>query len=120
MSSQVLFLSPDLMFSSRVTSTVKQLGGDCRVAPTLGRALDLMDSEPICLVVVDLESPGVEIAAIAEEAGKKEIPVVAYASHVREQLLESARNAGAAEVHPRSRFSSRMAAILGQSLNQTP
>lgn len=112
MSAQALFLSPDLMFSSRITSAVKQLGGHCHVAPNLTRALELLASEPICLVVVDLESPGLEIASVIRVTGKNEIPVVAYASHVREQLLASATQVGCTEVHPRSRFNAQLNSIL--------
>lgn len=116
----VLFISPDLMFSSRVTSAVKQLGGSCLIASHLARVLEIIATESLSVVLLDLEAPGLDQIAIIAAAREKQIPVVAYASHVREQLLESARAAGAAEVLPRSRFSGQLDSLLARFLHPHP
>lgn len=59
---------------------------------------------PDAVVLVDLRRPGV-IEAIPTVAAS----VVGFASHVDEELLLAAREAGCAEVLPRSRFFRRLA-----------
>ena len=64
----------------------------------------LTTAAPDALVLVDLRRPGV-IEAIPTLT----VPVVGFASHVDEELLLAAREAGCVDVLPRSRFFRRLA-----------
>jgi len=119
---QALFLSPDLMFASRITAAARQLGSRCDVAPSLNRALELLAAprpatDPLRLLIVDLEAPALDLPTLVAATNERHIPIVAYASHVREQLLAAATQLGCTEVHPRSRFNAQLDSILAKFLS---
>ena len=101
-----LLLSDDLIFTSRVTGTARDLGHQVTPARTPGALLALARQQsPVC-VVVDLANPGLVIGELT--AALKELPrrprVVAYGSHVDTATLRAAREAGCNVVLPRSKF----------------
>jgi len=102
------------MFGSRVTGTFRQLGGTVETVSSTDKTLEALKQKPYHLLVIDLECPGVNLQQIVMVAQTVNVPVVAYASHIREALLESASLAGATEVHPRSRFSAQIETIIGR------
>ncbi|HWO93240.1 MAG TPA: hypothetical protein VNL92_00580, partial [Dehalococcoidia bacterium] len=75
-------------------------------AESVARAL----REPSDLVLVDLHMPDIDIEAIVQAAG--ETPVVAFGRHTDAPALRAARQAGCAEVLPRSDFVTRLPALL--------
>jgi len=95
---RVFLTSPDLLFRSKLRGTVTARGG-------------VVASDPAAcdLAVLALEVPGAldRLRALAG-AG---VPVIAYASHVRADLLRAAREAGAVAV-PNSEVEHRLAAVL--------
>ena len=71
---------------------------------------------PPKLVILDLDNPRTDPVGIVTElksdpnlAGTR---VVAFASHVKVELIRAAREAGADEVLPRSAFTTQLADIL--------
>ena len=96
----VAALVSDLIFASRITGH----GVPVRIA----RAADELDGAD--LVLIDLECPDAmdAIARCREQSSR----IVAFGSHVRKDLLDAARAAGADEVLPRSAFVNRLREIL--------
>ena len=89
--------APDLMDRSRIAAAVPHA--------RFVRTVDELSASPVAsLVVVDLGRPGV-LATIADIAA----PVIGFASHVDEALIQAGRDAGCVEVLPRSRFFRRLA-----------
>ena len=110
----VLAAVDDLLFSSKIRATAKQIGVDVTFARTpdeiLARARELKPS----LAIFDLNSgktdPVRVIGLLKAEASA--VRTIAFASHVHVDLIEAARHAGADEVLPRSAFAARLADIL--------
>jgi len=110
----------DLFFQAKILETAKQIG----VGVHMCSAPDALDAEIARalpkLVVVDLNARSNPLEAIARvRAGGREIPLVAFLSHVQLDLAESARAAGCRDVMPRSKFTQNMATILARAKSES-
>jgi CheY-like chemotaxis protein len=101
-----LLLSDDLIFISRVVGIARGLGLTLRAARSADELVALARPTPPRCVIVDLDNPGLDLAALtAALAGLTPRPrVVAYGPHVNADLLRAARAAGCDPVLPRSKF----------------
>jgi len=111
---RVVAVAPDLFFAARIAQTAALLGvGLQTVAP--GQALELCRADPPDLVILDLEAAAdsIELARrIKADPALASVRLVGFCSHVAAALGESARQAGADQVLPRSAFTRRLAEIL--------
>jgi DNA-binding NarL/FixJ family response regulator len=109
---RVVGLIDDLFFQMKVLETAKHLGVEFKVASN-SDVLSTMLEPPTKLVVVDLNSKHDPVATIARlRATQKELPIVAFLSHVQVDLAAQARAAGSTQVLPRSAFTQNLAEIL--------
>jgi DNA-binding NarL/FixJ family response regulator len=102
-----LLLSDDMIFTSRITGTARDLGLCMKPARSMEALNALIHRQIPCCVIVDLGHPGLSIVDFMESLGKICSPkprVVAYGSHVDSATLRSAREAGCHAVLPRSKF----------------
>ena len=108
-----VFLTPDLMFSSRVMAAAAACGVSLRVVAS-SAALSQQIAPDCRLVLVDLVQPGVNISQVvaAVRATAPAAQIVAFGPHVDEALLTSARSAGCDQVLTRSQFQQRHAELL--------
>jgi CheY-like chemotaxis protein len=112
-----LLLCDDLIFTSRITGTARDLGLTVKAASSSQKLRDLaMAQSPAC-VILDLGNPGLVIedlvTALREEC--RPMPrVVAYGSHVDTATLRRAREAGCDPVLPRSKFVEELPQALRQ------
>jgi CheY-like chemotaxis protein len=99
-------LCDDLIFTSRITGTGRDLGLTIRVAKTAEVLLALARQTPPACAILDLHNPGLIIAdVVAALKGLSPPPVViGYGSHVDTAALKAARAAGCDRVLPRSQF----------------
>jgi CheY-like chemotaxis protein len=111
-------LSDDLIFSSRVTGTARDLGHEVRVAKSASQLANLIAQQmPQCLLV-DLHNPGLSIADLLHDMSAPRPYVVAYGSHVDTAILNAARKAGYGLVLPRSQFVERLPTELTEWFTQ--
>ena len=116
----VVALIDDLFFQAKVVETAKHLGLDLRVCGTPDALLAEIAKQPPGLIVVDLNARSEPLAAIERlPADAREIPLVAFLSHVQTELADQARAAGCREVMPRSLFTRNLATILAQAKSHT-
>jgi|SRR5271165_4739288 len=109
---RVVALMDDLFFQMKVAETAKHLGVEFKVATT-PEALAALLEPPTKLLIVDLNARSQPVATIQHiRATQKELPVVAFLSHVQTELAAQAHAAGCSEVMPRSVFTQNLAAIL--------
>lgn len=121
----ILYLASDLLWATRIKATAEDLGLVARPVRSL-EMLDarLKDTEPTGLIL-DLESPEVAMELLGrvrgEAAGPRErgIRVVAFAPHVKVDVMAEARAGGADEVMPRGAFDHNLARVL-QALGGSP
>lgn len=102
-----LLLSDDLIFTSRVVGTARDLGFQIRTARNQEMLLQMAAERLPACIIVDLSNPGLAIETVTQrlpELGQPRPFVVAYGSHVDVLTLTAAREAGCDRVMPRSKF----------------
>ena len=114
---QGLLLSDDLIFTSRIVGTARDLGLEIGAARTLGdlqRRLDVV--APVC-VILDLHHPDLKTFDAIPLLKARGLRVVGYGSHVAADVLHAARQAGCDVVWPRSKFVEELATAMPGWLN---
>lgn len=112
----ILAAVDDLLFSSKIRATARQLGVDVQFARSPDEILSQARALKPTLAIFDLNSgktdPIGTIAALKADPEIGAIRTLGFASHVHADLIAAARRAGADEVMPRSAFAGRLATIL--------
>jgi CheY-like chemotaxis protein len=110
----VLFLTSDLVFSSRLAAAGQRLGINVSTLSSIDAAVERLKGDSIDLVICDLSAPGADphplVASLRQ--GQPNLAIVAYAPHVHEKQLEAATDAGCNEVLTRGQFDRRIDEIL--------
>jgi CheY-like chemotaxis protein len=102
-----LLLSDDLIFTSRITATARQLGLPVHPVRSPAALQELAARAAPACVILDLANPGLAVADLVRHLHATCRPppfVVAYGSHVETATLRAAREAGCDLVLPRSKF----------------
>ena len=113
---QVLALVDDIFFQAKMLETARHTGVEMKSFTSGDALLAELNHDPPKLVVVDLnarQAPVETIASLRSHAART--PVVAFFSHVQTELAQRARDAGCAEVMPRSKFTKDLAAIFSRA-----
>jgi len=114
----LLFVSSDLFFAGKVTSTARELGLRVDIEGNLDRAQSIVREAGYRCVILDLQTPGLVVADFVDALAEENRPaLIAFASHVRSDLLEKARRSGCDEVMPRSKLSATLPALLQRYLD---
>lgn len=112
----VLVAVDDLLFSSKIRATAKQLGVDLTFARTPSDILSQARALKPTLVVFDINcnkaDPINTVAALKADPDLKDIPTTGFVSHVDTSLIMAARGAGMDEVMARSAFAANLPQIL--------
>ena len=118
-----VLLSDDLIFTSRITATARQLGLELHTAKAQAGLEALAEQQAPRCVILDLGNPGLDVAALLRrlhETGRPMPFVVAYGSHVDAATLRAARAAGCDLVLPRSKFVEELPQALPDWLRTGP
>jgi ActR/RegA family two-component response regulator len=113
----ILFLTRDLVFSSRVAGSAARLDMALQTAGTAAWLYDLVRvaTRP-AVVIVDLDSTeGGNLAKLIEMLRATATPpraIIAYGPHVQEDRLAAAKAAGCDEVLTRGQFNATMDDVL--------
>lgn len=117
MADDVVFLSDDLMFAPRVSAQAQEAGWQLRAAVSPASAVALIQADAPRLLIVDLETTGLDVAVLLSQLPvPNRPPVLAFGPHVHHQRLESARQAGCDLVVSRGRFSAELPGLLAECL----
>lgn len=112
----ILAAVDDLLFSSKIRATAKQVGADVQFARTPEAIVEQAREVRPALAIFDLNSgktdPIATIAALKRDPATSDVPVIGFVSHVQVTVIEAARQAGADQVLPRSAFAARLPEIL--------
>ncbi len=110
-----LLLSRDLIFTSKVTGTARELGHRVMVAGNTALASAMIEQWSPVIVFVDLAA-GELVSPAAIKAYRKiagpSVPFLAFGSHVDTGALAAAADAGCDPVMPRSKFSAELPALI--------
>jgi CheY-like chemotaxis protein len=110
-----LLLSDDMIFTSRIVGTGRDLGFPIQAAKSPEALLALAQQGAPACVIVDLSNPGLDVAALVRQlkpAGAARPFVAAYGSHVDATGLHAAREAGCDVVWPRSKIAQELPQAL--------
>ena len=122
-----LLLCDDMIFTSRIVGTGRDLGLTIKPARSAPALLSgVAEQTPTC-VIVDLSNPGLDVSDLITRLRETCAPmpfVAAYGSHVDMETLQKARAAGCDAVWPRSKFVQELPWALpkwfGGDKNNTP
>ena len=111
----LVILIDDLIFETMIRGAARASGWRIECAATTARLTKVVSDHSATLVIVDLNiAPADPIAAIGSLRSLNPPPrILAFVSHVDQDLAERARRAGADEVLPRSRFTTELPQLLG-------
>jgi DNA-binding NarL/FixJ family response regulator len=114
MPAPVLVLVDDMIFESKIAASATALGVTLGVIRDPLKVVGRVTESAATTLIVDLSTNGDPVEAIRAAKAMPNPPrVVAYGSHVEQEMFADARRAGADEVLARSQFVQRMTAILG-------
>ena len=116
----ILAILDDLLFTSKIRATAKQIGATLSVAKSRDSALADMRANLPALVIIDLNNPRTDplgiIADMKSDPALASIPTVGFVSHVQTELIDAARRAGVTDVMARSMFAERLPQILAKGM----
>jgi len=116
----ILAILDDLLFTSKIRATAKQIGATLAVAKSRDGALADMRANRPALVIIDLNNPRTDplgiVADMKGDPALASIPTVGFVSHVHTELIEAARQAGVNDVMARSMFAERLPQILARGI----
>ncbi|PHR98730.1 MAG: hypothetical protein COA78_25800 [Blastopirellula sp.] len=110
----IIYLTADLMFSSRVSSYAKEIGADLRVAISGPQCINAINQNKVDRVLVDLNVPKLDIEELMTQikATGQDLDVIAYGPHVQIELLEAAKAAGCDVVLSKGQFNQQIEALV--------
>lgn len=111
----ILYFASDLIWATRIKSTADDLGVPCRPVRNPDMlAQRLADSAPVALILdLETEEAGLELlGTLRADPRGAAMRVLAFAPHVKKELMQQAREAGADEVLTRGAFDHDLAKIL--------
>lgn len=109
----VVVLIKDLMFRSRVREVASTLEYKVESASSVHGLVERLESSRADVVILDLASGSFDeetLWGIVRASG--EARLLAFGSHVRADILRTARRAGFTQVMPNSEFSARLPELL--------
>ncbi len=115
MASNIVALVDDLFFLAKIRETAKAVGTTVVTGDHRRGVAALAEAQPQA-IIMDLNSralPAVDwIRALKSDPSTRSIRIVAFASHVQEQLISAARTAGCDSVMARSAFTQQLPNLL--------
>jgi CheY-like chemotaxis protein len=116
MNRRVLAAVSDMIFASKIRGTAEHLNVTVEFARAADALFDAAKTETPSLIILDLHATQLDPFALAvrlkADEQLREVPVVAFFSHVETELQRRAVEAGIDRVLPRSAFTKRLPEIL--------
>lgn len=118
---KVLIAVNNMIFTSKIMSVLDGMDAEgikaIRSDEIFTKAQELRPD----LIIIDLNLNGIEAPSLINKlrsyGATKSIPIVCYSPHVMADQMKAALSAGATEVLPNSKMTSRMNQILGKYIN---
>lgn len=116
MSKKVIIAANNMIFTSKIMTVLDGMDAEgikaIRSDEIFAKARELRPD----LIIIDLNLNGIEAPSLINKlrsyGATKDIPIVCYSPTFLKDQMKAARTAGASEVFPNSRMTSRMGRIL--------
>lgn len=118
----ILALEKDLFFSVRIRDTLRHHEMEVmtvRTLPAFEQHLAVSGDERPALVIINTATKGVDWEAAIREARARDLPVLAFGSHMDLEARARALQAGAQRVVANSKFTSDMVGLVTRMLNSS-
>ena len=121
MSKRVIIAVNNMIFTSKIMGILDRMDVEgikaIRSDDIFSKAHELQPE----LIIIDLNLNGIEAPSLINKlrsyTATEKIPIVCYSPHVLADQMKAALTAGANEVFPNSKMTSRMGRILGKYIN---
>ena len=121
MNKKVIIAANNMIFTSKIMSVLDGMDAEgikaIRSDEIFSKAHDLCPD----LIIIDLNLNGIEAPSLINKLRSygvtQKIPIVCYSPHVLKDQMKAAEMAGATEVLPNSKMTSRMGRILGKYIS---
>lgn len=114
----VVAVVDDLFFVSKLQETARLVGAQLAIVRAAAFHLDDLRQQKPALIIFDLNTTAGNAAELIRQlksdAELKEIPVMAFFSHVQVELQRAAQEAGCDQILPRSQFTATLPQLLRQ------
>ena len=118
MNKKVIIAANNMIFTSKIMSILDGMEAEgikaIRSDEIFSKAQELRPD----LIIIDLNLNGIEAPSLINKlrsyGATQEIPIVCYSPHILKDQMKAAKTAGATEVLPNSKMTSRMSSILGK------
>jgi DNA-binding response OmpR family regulator len=112
----IFHLNNDLMLSSAVRAAATQSGVSLQFSRSLEELATALQTGRLTKVLVDLQTPGLDLTRLQELVTQPGLPpVVMYAQHVNEDLLDFANSLSGVSVMTRGQFSRSVTQLVSAS-----
>jgi CheY-like chemotaxis protein len=106
----------DLFFAAKIRGTAEQVGAEAAFPKTADALLASAREAKPALIVFDLQATNLDPFALARtlkaDETLRDVPLLAFFSHVETELRTRAQESGFDAVMPRSQFAARLVEIL--------
>jgi CheY-like chemotaxis protein len=120
MNRRVIAAVSDMLFASKIRGTAEHLNVSVDFARTDEGLFNSAKTDVPSLIILDLHDTRLDPFALAArlkaDEQLRDVPLVAFFSHVETELKRRAQEAGVEHVLPRSVFTQRLAEILAGGL----
>ena len=109
-------LARDLMFSSRVRAAANMVERKLLVADSVDRLISQFVDEPITLIMIDLDLIAGDVATAIDQlqSAFPSAKLIAYTGHVKEKLLNDARQTEKVTVITRGQFDQNSGKLMAE------
>ena len=117
MQKRIIAACSDVFFAVKINAAVKNAGMELKLANSHADAIEKARAQP-ALIIVDLNDRTIPALPLVQELKAdqelRNIPVLAFLSHVQVELEAEAKAAGIEAVVPRSVFSAKLPELISR------
>ena len=121
MSKKVIIAANNMIFTSKIMTILDGLEAEGIKAIRSNDIFEKAQQMRPDLIIIDLNLNGIEAPSLINKlrsyGATREIPIVCYSPQVLKDQMKAAKTAGATEVFPNSKMTSRMNSILGKYID---
>jgi len=121
MNKKVIIAANNMIFTSKIMTILDGLEAEGIKAIRSNDIFEKAQQMRPDLIIIDLNLNGIEAPSLINKlrsyGATREIPIVCYSPQVLKDQMKAAKTAGATEVFPNSKMTSRMTSILGKYID---
>jgi len=121
MNKKVIIAANNMIFTSKIMTILDGLEAEGIKAIRSNDIFEKAQQMRPDLIIIDLNLNGIEAPSLINKlrsyGATRESPIVCYSPQILKDQMKAAKTAGATEVFPNSKMTSRMTSILGKYID---